>query len=100
MDGGAASVQTRRGNDVFLEDFQIIDHMEELVTLVVRTQNTVYEISILKRRGIYVGMRMEIVRDPVEMISETVQDPVTRQKEFLHGYKAVVTSPVEFIGVI
>ena len=110
-----------------------IDQMEELSTLAVRTQNTVYEItvlngytgevlvrggkffpertavrlegstfggSILKWRGIYVGMRMEIVPEPVEMVSETVQDPVTGRKEFLHGHKAVLTSPVESIGVI
>ena len=110
-----------------------IDQMEELSTLAVRTQNTVYEItvlnghtgevlvrggkffpertavrlegstfggSILKWRGIYVGMRMEIVPEPVEMVSETVIDPVTGQKEFLHGHKAIVTSPVQSIGVI
>jgi hypothetical protein len=110
-----------------------IDQMAELTTLAVRTQNTVYEItvlngqtgevlvrggkffpertavrlegctfggSILKWRGIYVGMRMEIVSDPAEMVSETVVDPVTGRKEFLHGHKAIITSPVRTIGVL
>ena len=110
-----------------------IDQLAELTILAVRTQNTVYEItilnghagevlvrggrffpertavrlegstfggSILKWRGVYVGMRMEIVREPVEMVSETVVDPVTGEKEFLHGHKAIITSPVQTIGII
>jgi hypothetical protein len=110
-----------------------INQLPELTTLAVRTQNTVYEItilngqagevlvrggkffpertavrlegctfggSILKWRGIYVGMRMEIIREPVEMVSETVIDPVTGEKEFLYGHKAIITSPIQSIGVI
>jgi hypothetical protein len=36
----------------------------------------------------------------VEMVSETVHDPVTGQKEFLLGHKAILTSPVQSIGII
>jgi hypothetical protein len=110
-----------------------IDQMEELTTLAVRTQNSVYEItilngqsgevlvrggkffpertamrlegstfggSILKRRGIYVGLRMEFVPEPVEMVSKVVQDPVTGLKEVLLGHKVVLTSPIQSIAVV
>ena len=66
----------------------------------VRLEGSTFGGSILKWRGIYVGMRMEIVPEPVEMISETIHDPVTGQKEFLLGHKAILTSPVQSIGVI
>ena len=110
-----------------------IDQMAELETLTVRTQNSVYEItvlcgrtgevlvrggkffpewtpallagstfggSLLKMGGIYVGMRMEIAPQPVEMISKVVHDPITGQKEFLLGRSVITTSPVQEIGVL
>jgi hypothetical protein len=66
----------------------------------VRLEGSTFGGSILKWRGIYVGMRMEIIPEPVEMVSETVHDPATGQKEFLLGHKAILTSPVQSIGVI
>jgi|ERR1700686_11357 len=66
----------------------------------VRLEGSSFGGSILKWRGIYVGLRMEIVPEPVEMVSETVLDTKTGQKEFLLGHKAVLTSPVQSIGVI
>jgi hypothetical protein len=66
----------------------------------VRLEGSTFGGSILKWRGIYVGMRMEIIPEPVEMVSETVYDPATGQKEFLLGHKAILTSPVQSIGVI
>lgn len=110
-----------------------IDQMEELEQLVVRTQNNIYEItvlngrtgevlvrggrffpvgtavrlegstfggSILKCRGIYVGLQMEIVPEPAELVSEVVYDPTTGEKEILAGHKVIKTSPVQSIGVI
>src|SRR5215469_5747168 len=97
-----------------------IDQMEELTTLAVRTNNTLYEItvldgqagevlvrggkffpvrtpvrlegstcggSILKRRGIYVGLRMEIVPGPVEIVSRVEHDARTGEEEILLGHK-------------
>ena len=110
-----------------------IDEMEELETLAVRTQNSIYEIAILcgrtgdvlvrggnyfavwtparlagstfggtllKMFGIYVGMKMEIVPQPVEMVSKVIHDPNTGKDEFLLGHKAIVTSPVQSIGAV
>jgi hypothetical protein len=110
-----------------------IDQMEELTTLAVQTENSLYEItilngdtgevllrggpffpertavrlegstfggSILKRRGIYVGMRMEIVPQPVEMFSQVVADPVTGRQEVMLGHRVINTSPVQSIGVV
>ncbi len=54
----------------------------------------------LKRHGIYVGMKMEIVPQPVEMVSKVVYEPGTGQKEFLLGHKVITTSPVESIGIL
>ena len=56
--------------------------------------------SFLKVRGIYVGMKMEIVPQPTEMVSQVEIDPVTGQEEFLLGYKAIITSPVQSIGIV
>ena len=56
--------------------------------------------SFLKMRGIYVGMSMEIVPQPTEMVSEVVYDPTTGKPEFLLGYKRIVTSPVQSIGMV
>jgi len=110
-----------------------IDQLEDLTTLAVQTQNSLYEItvlngrtgevmvrggnffsertalrlegctfggSILKRRGIYVGMRIEFVPEPVEMVSKVVVDPVTGQKEIMLGHKVVLTSPIQSIAVL
>ena len=56
--------------------------------------------SILRMGGIYVGMRMEIAPQPVEMISDVAIDPTTGEKEFLLGPRVVTTSPVQTIGVV
>ena len=110
-----------------------IETMPELETLAVRTQNSMYEItilcggtgevlvrggkffpertpallagstlggSILRMGGIYVGMRMEIAPQPVQMISKVVHDPTTGEKEVLLGRIVVTTSPVQTIGVV
>lgn len=110
-----------------------MDQMAELETLAVRTQNSVYEItvlcgrtgevmvrggkffpewtpalltgstfggSLLKMGGIYLGMKMEIAPEPVEMIHKEVHDPTTGRKEFLLGRKVITTSPVQTIGVV
>ena len=110
-----------------------IDQIEELTTLAVQTNNTLYEItvlnghtgevlvrggeffpvrtpvrlegstcggSILKRGGIYVGLRMEIVPQPVELVSRVEHDPTTGQKEILLGHKVIKTSPIHSIGIV
>jgi hypothetical protein len=102
--------------------------MEELTTLAVRTTNSLYEItildgmvrggeffpvrtpvrlegstcggSILKRRGIYVGSRMEIVPQPVELVSRVEHEPTTAEKEILLGHKVIKTSPIHSIGIV
>jgi hypothetical protein len=56
--------------------------------------------SILKRRGIYVGLRMEIVPQPVELVSREEYDPTTGEKEILLGHKVITTSAIQSIGVI
>jgi hypothetical protein len=56
--------------------------------------------SILKRRGIYVGLRMEIVPQPVELVSRLEQDPMTGQKEILLGHKVITTSSIQSIGIV
>jgi hypothetical protein len=56
--------------------------------------------SILKRRGIYVGLRMEIVPQPVELVSRVENDPTTGQKEILLGHKVIKTSPIHSIGIV
>jgi hypothetical protein len=66
----------------------------------VRLEGSSFGGSILKWRGIYIGLRMEIVPEPVEMVSKTVYDPKTGQKEFLLGHKTILTSPVQSIGII
>jgi hypothetical protein len=110
-----------------------LDELEELDTLAVRTQNSVYEIvvvcgrtgevwvrggslfpertlvrlsgstcggSFLKRLGIYIGMQLELVPEPAEMVSKVVLDPITGEEEHLVGYKAVTTSAVQSIGLV
>jgi hypothetical protein len=56
--------------------------------------------SILRMGGIYVGMKMEIAPQPVEMISDVAIDPTTGEKEFLLGPRVITTSPVQTIGVV
>jgi hypothetical protein len=56
--------------------------------------------SILKRRGIYVGLRMEIVPQPVELVSRVECDPTTREKEILLGPKVITTSSIQSIGIV
>jgi hypothetical protein len=56
--------------------------------------------SILKRHGIYVGLRMEIVPQPVEVVSRVANDPKTGKKEILLGHKVIKTSPIHSIGIV
>jgi len=56
--------------------------------------------SILKRRGIYVGLRMEIVPQPVEVVSRVECDPMTGEKEILLGHKVITTSSIQSIGIV
>jgi hypothetical protein len=56
--------------------------------------------SILKRRGIYVGLRMEIVPQPVELVTRVEHDPTTGEKEILLGHKVITTSSIQSIGIV
>jgi hypothetical protein len=56
--------------------------------------------SILKRRGIYVGLRMEIVPLPVELVSRVEYDPTRGEKEILFGHKVITTSSIQSIGIV
>jgi hypothetical protein len=56
--------------------------------------------SILKRRGIYVGLRMEIAPEPVELVSQVEYNPKTGEKEILLGHKVITTSAIQSIGVV
>lgn len=56
--------------------------------------------TLLKGRGIYLGMKMEIVPQPVQMVTKVVYDPTTGQEEFLLGHKVITTSPVQSIGIV
>jgi hypothetical protein len=56
--------------------------------------------SILKRRGIYVGLRMEIIPQPVELVSRVDYDPTTGEKEILLGHKVIKTSSIQSIGIV
>jgi hypothetical protein len=66
----------------------------------VRLEGSTLGGSILKWRGIYVGLQMEIVPEPVEMVSRVVCDPATEQEEMLAGPKVLKTSPVQSIAVV
>jgi hypothetical protein len=55
---------------------------------------------ILKRRGIYVGLRMEIVPQPVELVSTVKHDPTTGEREILLGRKVITTSSIQSIGIV
>jgi hypothetical protein len=56
--------------------------------------------SILKTRGIYVGLRMEIVPQPVELVSRLDCDPTTGEKEERLGNRVITTSPVQSIAIV
>jgi len=56
--------------------------------------------SILKRRGIYVGLRMEIVPQPVELVSRVEHDRTTGEKQILLGHKVITTSSIQSIGIV
>jgi hypothetical protein len=56
--------------------------------------------SILKTRGIYVGLRMEIVPEPVELVSRVENDPTTGKKEILLGHKVITTSSIQTIEIV
>jgi len=56
--------------------------------------------SILKKRGIYVGLRMEIVPQPVEVVSRVEHDPTTGEKEILLGHNVITTSSIQSIGIV
>ena len=66
----------------------------------VRLEGSTLGGSILKWRGIYVGLQMEIVPEPVELVSREVSDPTTGEKVILAGLKVIKTSPVQSIGVV
>ncbi|MGA9883914.1 MAG: hypothetical protein WBQ34_09370 [Candidatus Acidiferrales bacterium] len=70
------------------------------VRTAVRLEGSTLGGSILKWRGIYVGLQMEIVPEPVEMVSQLVYDPATGEKEILSGPKVLKTSPVQSIAVV
>jgi hypothetical protein len=66
----------------------------------VRLEGSTLGGSILKWRGIYVGLQMEIVPGPVEVFSRVAYGPTKGQKEILLGHKVIKTSPVLSIGVV
>ena len=66
----------------------------------VRLEGSTFGGSILKRRGIYVGLRMEIVPQPVELVSRVKYDPTTGEKEILLGHKVITTSSIQSIGIV
>ena len=56
--------------------------------------------SILKRRGIYVGMRLEFVPQPAELVSETIYDATTGQSEIRAGHRVIWTSLIQSVEVV
>jgi hypothetical protein len=66
----------------------------------VRLEGSTWGRSILKRRGIYVGLRMEIVPQPVELVTRVEHDPTTGEKEILLGHKVITTSSIQSIGIV
>ncbi len=66
----------------------------------VRLEGSTLGGSILKWRGIYVGLQMEIVPEPAEMVSRVVYDPATGEEEILSGPKVLKTSPVQSIAMV
>jgi hypothetical protein len=70
------------------------------VRTAVRLEGSTCGGSLLKRHGIYVGLRMEIIPQPVESVSRVEYDPTTGDKEILLGHKVITTSPIQSIGVV
>ena len=66
----------------------------------VRLEGSTFGGSILKRCGIYVGLRTEIVPQPVELVSRVVYDPTTGEKEILLGHNVITTSSIQSIGIV
>ena len=56
--------------------------------------------SILRRRGTYVALRMEIVPRPVEPVSRAEYDATTGEKEILLGHKVITPSSIQSIGIL
>ena len=56
--------------------------------------------AILKRRGIYVGMQLEVVPQPAAMVNETIYDRITGEKEILLGHKVILTSPIRSVELM
>jgi hypothetical protein len=56
--------------------------------------------SILKCRGIYIGMRMEFVPQPAEVAIRTVIDGCTGEKEIAAGLRVLWTSPVQSFELV
>jgi hypothetical protein len=47
-----------------------------------------------------VGLQMEIVPQPVELVSRVEQDATTGEKEILLGHKVITTSSIQSIGIV
>ncbi len=56
--------------------------------------------SILKWRGIYPGMKLELVPQPIELRSETVCDAVTGRSEVRLGYPVVWSSAIQSVECV
>ena len=70
------------------------------VRTAVRLEGSTFGGSILKRRGLYVGPQMEIVPQPVELVSRVKQDPTTGEKEIRLGHRVITTSSIQSIGIL
>ena len=70
------------------------------VRTAVRLEGSTCGGSILKRRGIYVGLRMELVPEPVELVSRVEHDPTLGREEILLGHKVIRTSSIRSIGIV
>lgn len=56
--------------------------------------------SILKWRGIYPGMKLELVPQPAELHSETVRDAATGRTEVRVGYPVIWSSQIQSVECI
>ena len=70
------------------------------VRTAVRLEGSTFGGSILKVGGLYPGMRIETVPEPVELVTRVDYDPRTGEKELLAGHKVIRTSPIQSIGVV
>ncbi len=88
-----------------------IDKMEELTGLAVRTQNSLYEITILNGRTgevIVKGGKFFPERTPTRLAGATLGGSFLKMRgiytgmriEFCHNRQRIITSPVQEIGVI